>query len=178
MYCSKSLALNRALVLSSASTEYCKILVVKNQSHFPCMKLSLSVLKVPLCLVRRVFCCSIKPVPVVLSNDKVSGPVNGDECYFWRTTGCLYGKNCRWKHLPESKGRDRKPWQKSKVWPKKSKIASPQAISHSSRVIFFCGWAPSCFCWTISETFDYKSLHCLIKRKTLENKMYLKNLLQ
>ena len=46
--------------------------------------------------------------------DKQSGPVNGDECYFWRTTGCQFGNSCRWKHLKESKGRDRKPWQRQK----------------------------------------------------------------
>ena len=46
--------------------------------------------------------------------DKQSGPVNGDECYFWRTTGCIYGNKCRWKHRPEHKGVDRKPWQKVK----------------------------------------------------------------
>ena len=45
---------------------------------------------------------------------KQTGPVNGDECYFWRTTGCLYGNKCHWKHLPDHKGVDRKPWQKVK----------------------------------------------------------------
>uniref|UniRef100_A0AAQ6A592 Uncharacterized protein n=1 Tax=Amphiprion ocellaris TaxID=80972 RepID=A0AAQ6A592_AMPOC len=39
------------------------------------------------------------------------GPVNGDECYFWRTTGCHFGEKCRYKHIPEQKGKDRKPWQ-------------------------------------------------------------------
>ncbi|XP_008277977.1 stress-induced-phosphoprotein 1 isoform X2 [Stegastes partitus] len=39
------------------------------------------------------------------------GPVNGDECYFWRTTGCHFGDKCRYKHIPEQKGKDRKPWQ-------------------------------------------------------------------
>lgn len=39
------------------------------------------------------------------------GPVNGDECYFWRTTGCHFGDNCRYKHIPDQKGKDRKPWQ-------------------------------------------------------------------
>ncbi|XP_031676044.1 zinc finger CCCH domain-containing protein 63-like isoform X2 [Oncorhynchus kisutch] len=38
-------------------------------------------------------------------------PINGDECFFWRTTGCLYGDKCRSKHKPDHKGRDRKPWQ-------------------------------------------------------------------
>nr|XP_022340474.1 nucleolin-like isoform X1 [Crassostrea virginica] len=44
---------------------------------------------------------------------KNTGPVNGDECYFWRTTGCSFGDKCRNKHLPASKGVDKKPWQKT-----------------------------------------------------------------
>ncbi|XP_062318906.1 uncharacterized protein zgc:123010 [Osmerus eperlanus] len=39
------------------------------------------------------------------------GPVNGDECYFWRSTGCHFGDKCRYKHFPEQRGKDRKPWQ-------------------------------------------------------------------
>ncbi|KAJ8361420.1 hypothetical protein SKAU_G00179450 [Synaphobranchus kaupii] len=39
------------------------------------------------------------------------GPVHGDECYFWRTTGCHFGEKCRYQHIPEQCGRDRKPWQ-------------------------------------------------------------------
>uniref|UniRef100_A0A3Q3KQI1 Uncharacterized protein n=1 Tax=Mastacembelus armatus TaxID=205130 RepID=A0A3Q3KQI1_9TELE len=35
-------------------------------------------------------------------------PVNGDECYYWRTTGCFYGDKCRFKHIPEQYGRDKK----------------------------------------------------------------------
>lgn len=38
------------------------------------------------------------------------GPVNGDECYFWRTTGCHFEDKCRYKHIPDQKGNDRKPW--------------------------------------------------------------------
>ncbi|KAL1005715.1 hypothetical protein UPYG_G00063080 [Umbra pygmaea] len=38
-------------------------------------------------------------------------PVNGDECFFWRTTGCMYGDKCRFKHKHDQRGRDRKPWQ-------------------------------------------------------------------
>ncbi|XP_013399477.1 uncharacterized protein LOC106165708 isoform X2 [Lingula anatina] len=45
---------------------------------------------------------------------KTTGPVNGDECYFWRTTGCHYGNKCHFKHLPEHRGVDKKPWQKVK----------------------------------------------------------------
>jgi len=52
--------------------------------------------------------------PSVTVSSKVTGPVNGDECYFWRTTGCSFGKNCRFKHLPEKKGIDKKPWQCTK----------------------------------------------------------------
>ncbi|XP_052250044.1 uncharacterized protein LOC127857608 isoform X2 [Dreissena polymorpha] len=43
---------------------------------------------------------------------KVSGPVNGNECYFWRTTGCTYGDKCRNSHIPAHRGIDKKPWQK------------------------------------------------------------------
>ncbi|XP_071477816.1 uncharacterized protein [Diadema antillarum] len=39
---------------------------------------------------------------------KKSGPVNGNECYFWRTTGCWYGSSCRYEHLPQSAGVDKK----------------------------------------------------------------------
>ncbi len=43
--------------------------------------------------------------------EKVTGPVNGDECYFWRTTGCQFGNACRYRHVKEHKGIDKKPWQ-------------------------------------------------------------------
>ncbi|KAI4874259.1 hypothetical protein NFI96_028433, partial [Prochilodus magdalenae] len=45
------------------------------------------------------------------SGPRRKGPVNGDECYFWRTTGCHFGDKCRYKHIPEQRGKDRKPWQ-------------------------------------------------------------------
>ncbi|KAL0964620.1 hypothetical protein UPYG_G00326540 [Umbra pygmaea] len=45
------------------------------------------------------------------SSPRRRGPVNGNECYFWRTTGCHFGEKCRYKHIPEQKGQDRKPWQ-------------------------------------------------------------------
>lgn len=48
----------------------------------------------------------------VRNTPKLSGPVNGDECYFWRTTGCDYAEACRYKHVPKHKGIDKKPWQK------------------------------------------------------------------
>ncbi|XP_064816135.1 sialoadhesin-like [Oncorhynchus masou masou] len=35
--------------------------------------------------------------------------INGDECFFWRTTDCFYGDKCRFKHKPDQRGRDRKP---------------------------------------------------------------------
>ncbi|KAJ4448650.1 hypothetical protein ANN_00040, partial [Periplaneta americana] len=54
-----------------------------------------------------------KTVPPGASQTKLTGPVNGDECHFWRTTGCAFGNKCRYKHLPENKGIDRKPWQKT-----------------------------------------------------------------
>jgi len=44
---------------------------------------------------------------------KLRGPVNGDECYFWRTTGCQFTTGCRYRHVPEHRGIDKKPWQKS-----------------------------------------------------------------
>lgn len=54
------------------------------------------------------------PVPTQQELQKQSGPVNGDECYFWRTTGCSFGDKCRNKHNPASKGIDMKPWQMKK----------------------------------------------------------------
>ncbi|RNA27845.1 Tetratricopeptide repeat 31 [Brachionus plicatilis] len=43
---------------------------------------------------------------------KLSGPVNGNECYFWRTTGCLYGDKCHYEHIKKNRGIDKKPWHK------------------------------------------------------------------
>ena len=42
------------------------------------------------------------------SNDssKASGPVNGNECYFWRTTGCVFESQCRYRHVRGHKGVD------------------------------------------------------------------------
>ncbi|GAB1605880.1 protein STIP1 homolog isoform X1, partial [Argonauta hians] len=45
---------------------------------------------------------------------KQSGPVNGNECYFWRTTGCQFGDKCHYRHCPDHKGIDLKPWHKVK----------------------------------------------------------------
>ncbi|KAG6921416.1 hypothetical protein G0U57_007883, partial [Chelydra serpentina] len=30
------------------------------------------------------------------------------ECHFWRNAGCSYGPDCRFRHLPQSKGLDKK----------------------------------------------------------------------
>ncbi|XP_029917101.1 hsp70-Hsp90 organizing protein 2-like [Myripristis murdjan] len=38
-------------------------------------------------------------------------PINGDECFYWRTTGCFYGDKCRFRHIPDQRGIDKKPWQ-------------------------------------------------------------------
>ncbi|XP_056264913.1 uncharacterized protein LOC130189923 isoform X2 [Pseudoliparis swirei] len=38
-------------------------------------------------------------------------PINGDECFYWRTSGCFYGDACRFKHTADQRGRDKKPWQ-------------------------------------------------------------------
>ncbi|GAA6230778.1 STI1-like protein isoform X1 [Lates japonicus] len=38
-------------------------------------------------------------------------PTIGDECFYWRTTGCIYGDKCRFRHIPDQQGRNRKPWQ-------------------------------------------------------------------
>ncbi|XP_060781880.1 uncharacterized protein zgc:123010 isoform X3 [Neoarius graeffei] len=60
----------------------------------------------------------LKPFPVSAAPQAAGtagarrrGPVNGDECYFWRTTGCHFGDKCHYKHIPEQRGKDRKPWQ-------------------------------------------------------------------
>ena len=46
------------------------------------------------------------------NGSKLTGPVNGNECYFWRTTGCLYADKCRYEHIKKNKGCDKKPWHK------------------------------------------------------------------
>ncbi|XP_060728442.1 tetratricopeptide repeat protein 31 isoform X2 [Tachysurus vachellii] len=60
----------------------------------------------------------LKPFPVSAAAQatgtagaKRRGPVNGDECYFWRTTGCYFNDKCHYKHIPEQRGKDRNPWQ-------------------------------------------------------------------
>ena len=48
-------------------------------------------------------------------NSKLTGPVNGNECYFWRTTGCVYADKCRYLHINKNKGIDKKPWHKAAI---------------------------------------------------------------
>lgn len=48
----------------------------------------------------------------LINNNRPKGPINGDECYFYRTTGCVFGDSCKFKHIAKNKGIDRKPWQK------------------------------------------------------------------
>ena len=72
---------------------------------------------------------------------KQSGPVNGDECYFWRTTGCSFGDKCRNKHVPDHRGVDKKPWQKTPKW-----YLGPQSV-RCANFIFF---DKLCITWQIS----------------------------
>ncbi|CAN0101531.1 unnamed protein product [Lampetra planeri] len=51
---------------------------------------------------------------IPLSGDKKRGPINGNECYFWRTTGCTFEDRCRFRHVPENRSVDLKPWQRFK----------------------------------------------------------------
>ncbi|CAD5116609.1 DgyrCDS5482 [Dimorphilus gyrociliatus] len=41
------------------------------------------------------------------------GPVNGNECYFWRTTGCKFGADCKFKHIKANKSIDLQGWHLS-----------------------------------------------------------------
>ncbi|MGH0116686.1 UNVERIFIED_CONTAM: hypothetical protein FKN15_021234 [Acipenser sinensis] len=54
-----------------------------------------------------------KPQPAATSTTgpRRKGPVHRNECYFWRTTGCHFGDKCRFKHIPDHRGRDKKAWQ-------------------------------------------------------------------
>ena len=42
------------------------------------------------------------------SSAKKHGPVNGNECYYWRTSGCAFGAKCRFRHIPGNRGIDLK----------------------------------------------------------------------
>ncbi|KAM9804217.1 uncharacterized protein ACB057_007697 [Neosynchiropus ocellatus] len=55
-------------------------------------------------------CLPVTQPTGAIAGPRRRGPVNGDECYFWRTTGCHFGDKCRYKHIPDQKGKDRKPW--------------------------------------------------------------------
>jgi len=82
------------------------------------------------CLCVVWHCSSAKPAPpppvaaAVTPATKPRGPVNGDECYFWRTTGCQFTTGCRYRHVPEHRGIDKKPWQKSVKWDELPKTSS------------------------------------------------------
>ncbi|XP_062311757.1 uncharacterized protein LOC134016410 [Osmerus eperlanus] len=47
--------------------------------------------------------------PPLSTGPRRLAPVNGDQCFFWRTTGCIHGDKCRYKHIPDQRGRDKKP---------------------------------------------------------------------
>ncbi|XP_069545582.1 stress-induced-phosphoprotein 1-like isoform X1 [Brachyistius frenatus] len=49
------------------------------------------------------------PASSAAAGSRRRGLINGDECFFWRTTGCFYGDKCRFKHIPDQQGRDKKP---------------------------------------------------------------------
>lgn len=40
---------------------------------------------------------------------KMRGPVNGNECFFWRTSGCIFGDKCHNQHIASHRGIDHKP---------------------------------------------------------------------
>lgn len=42
------------------------------------------------------------------STVEFKGPVNGDECFFWRQGGCIHGEKCKYRHVPKHKGIDLK----------------------------------------------------------------------
>lgn len=44
-------------------------------------------------------------------NVKKKVPYKTSECYYWRANGCTYGDKCRFLHIPENKGADKKPWK-------------------------------------------------------------------
>ncbi|XP_046872856.1 serine/threonine-protein phosphatase 5-like [Hypomesus transpacificus] len=48
-------------------------------------------------------------IPPPSTGPRRLAPVNGDQCFFWRTTGCIHGDKCRYKHIPDQRGRDKKP---------------------------------------------------------------------
>ncbi|KAG8179436.1 hypothetical protein JTE90_026331 [Oedothorax gibbosus] len=52
----------------------------------------------------------VKKKPSSVDGSRPKGAVNGDECYYWRTTGCIYAEQCRFKHKKENKGIDKQKW--------------------------------------------------------------------
>ncbi|XP_018080770.1 tetratricopeptide repeat protein 31 isoform X4 [Xenopus laevis] len=46
-----------------------------------------------------------------LISSKRKGTSKVSECYYWRSSGCSFGDKCRYKHIPENKGVDKKPWK-------------------------------------------------------------------
>ncbi|XP_016128812.1 uncharacterized protein [Sinocyclocheilus grahami] len=59
--------------------------------------------------IQRVLPTPVIPQPAGAAGPRRRGPVNGDECYFWRTTGCHFGDRCRYKHIPDHRGKDWQP---------------------------------------------------------------------
>lgn len=46
--------------------------------------------------------------PAVI-NAKKKVPYKTNECFYWRANGCTYGDKCRYRHIPENRGADKKP---------------------------------------------------------------------
>lgn len=44
-------------------------------------------------------------------NSKKKGAAKTSECYYWRSNGCSFGDKCRYRHIPENKGVDKKHWK-------------------------------------------------------------------
>ncbi|CAH2322995.1 tetratricopeptide repeat 31 isoform X1 [Pelobates cultripes] len=44
-------------------------------------------------------------------NSKKKRAVKTSECYYWRSNGCSFGDKCRYRHIPENKGVDKKQWK-------------------------------------------------------------------
>ncbi|CAJ0951834.1 unnamed protein product [Ranitomeya imitator] len=45
------------------------------------------------------------------ANTKKKVSSKSSECFYWRLNGCSYGEKCRYRHIPENKGVDRRPWK-------------------------------------------------------------------
>uniref|UniRef100_A0A671QKR7 Tetratricopeptide repeat protein 31-like n=1 Tax=Sinocyclocheilus anshuiensis TaxID=1608454 RepID=A0A671QKR7_9TELE len=59
--------------------------------------------------IQRVLPTPAIPQPAGAAGPRRRGPINSDECYFWRTTGCHFGDRCRYKHIPDHRGKDWQP---------------------------------------------------------------------